>query len=166
MRKIFLAGCVVFLMIGALPVALAQTEGAAPSANCPETPEKIAAILEKNPDGGSGLSAAIAEAVEADPCSAPAVVAAALTATPAQQQAIGVGLALAVAALNATGTAAGRAGAQQILAAMASSVPPGTLAAFTLASLSFGSPVTGGTGGGTNLTTNSCVSPSAPGATC
>jgi hypothetical protein len=157
MRKIFLAGCVMLLMVGAPLVASAQSV-------CPETPEKIAAILAKYPDGGAGLSAAIAKVVEADPCAATAVITVALSATPAQQQAIGIGLALAVAALNATGTVASRAAAQQILTAMASSAPQGTLAAFTLASLSAGSIGTGG--GGSNLTTSNCVSPSAPRAGC
>src|SRR5579862_2962297 len=112
MKKIFLAGCVMLLMVGAPLIAAAQTAAQTTTQTvCPVTPEKIKAIVAQYPDGGAGLSAAIAKAVEADPCAASAVVTAALGATPAQQQALGAGLALAVAALNATGTVASRAAA-------------------------------------------------------
>jgi hypothetical protein len=163
MRRLFLLGCIIFFTVAAPLMASAQTA-------CPEAPAKIAAILAQYPNGGAGLSAAIAQAVEADPCSARAAVSAALSATAAQQQAIGLGLAAAAtffANLAAGGGPdAGAAGAaeQLILAALASA-PGLTQAAFAAAN---GFPALATTlgGGGPNLTTNSCVSPSAPGGSC
>src|SRR5436309_1714460 len=90
MRKLFLIGCVILLMVGAPLRASGQTISASAQA-------KIAAILAQFPNGGPGLSDAIATAVEEDPSLAAAAVAAALTATPAQQQAMGFGLAAAAA---------------------------------------------------------------------
>jgi len=156
MRRLFLVSCVIFLMIGAPLVVSAQTVTAAAQA-------KIAAILAQYPDGGPGLSDAIAAAVEADPSLAQAGVAAAASATRAQQQAIGAGLA-AAAIFFANAGASGAAGLQQIQAAMASA-PSATLAAFN-AGGGATALLTTLAGGGTGLTTNNCVSPSRPGAGC
>ena len=182
MRRLLMLGCVILFGI-ALPYT-ASSQIAAGGA-----PVKVAAILAQFPDGGPGLSDAIAAAVEMDPSLAPAVVAAALTATPAQQQAIGAGLA--IAATFFANAAAGlcpdpqqqqlllhlanpppacpppdiaRKAEQLIQAAMASA-PTLVLTAFAggggFLTLSTGFGV-----GATSFSTNSCISPSGPGGTC
>src|SRR5947208_10014702 len=88
MRRLLLASCIIFFAAATPLSASAQVVNTTAQA-------KIAAILTQFPDGGTGLSDAIALAVEADPSLAPAAVAAANIATPAQQQAIGAGLAIA-----------------------------------------------------------------------
>jgi hypothetical protein len=124
----------------------------------------IATIIAEFPDGGPALSDAIASAVEEDPALASAVAGAALTANPVQQQALGGGLASA-ATFFANSTLPDAIEAQrEIQAAMAGASGP-TQIAFSSA---------GGTTAllttlantGTNLTTNSCVSPSRPGGHC
>jgi hypothetical protein len=127
--------------------------------------QKVAAILAQFPNGGRELSDAIAKAVEADPSLAGAFVAAALTANPAQQKAIGGGLAEAVVYFANNGSDPAKAAQQEIQAAMASA-PGATLFAF----ISGGGATTAlaallGTGGPV-LTTNTCISPSRPGQGC
>ena len=163
MRRLFLFGCVLVLAVGVSLSASGQT--VSPSAQA-----KIAAILAQFPDGGSGLADAIATAVEEDPSLAAAAVAAAANATPAQQQAMGYGLA-AAAAFFASQAAAGGADAdaardaeQQILTAMALA-PPMTQVAFAEGG-GFMSVASSLAGSITTLTTNACVSPSAPGGRC
>jgi len=173
MRRLFLISWIIFVGVATPITASSQTISAAAQA-------KVAAILAQFPDGGPGLSDAIAAAVEANPSLAPAVVAAAVTATPAQQQAIGAGMAIAAAffANAATGLCqqnlpngppcpdvdAARVAEQQILAAMGSAP---TLAQTAFAAGGGFTTLTTLLGGGTtNLSTNSCISPSGPGGTC
>ena len=162
MRRLFLASCVILLMIGAPLSASAQAVSAQAQAT-------IAALLAQYPDGGTGLSNAIAAAVEADPSLAVAAVAAAATATPAQQQAIGFGLAAAATFFANAASGSGpdadfaRAAERTILGAMASA-PAATQTAF--AEGGGFTALTTTLGGGANLTTNTCVSPSQPGGTC
>jgi hypothetical protein len=156
MRQLLLRTCVVLCIVGTPSLALAAVTSAQQQA--------VAAILGQFPDGGQGLADAIAKAIETDPSLADAVVAAALTATPAQQHAIGSGLAAAATFFADSDTAAARAAQQQLQAAMANA-PRVTLTTFNL---------TGGTtgllailtGSGVELTTHNCVSPSQPGNRC
>ena len=166
MRRFFLASCAVLLTLGA---TIAAPTGAVAQTVTAQQQAQVAAILAQFPNGGTGLSDAIAAAVEADPSLAQAVVTAAANATPAQQQAIGFGLAAAAAffAAQAGGTGpaadAARTAEQLIIAAMAAA-PPLTQVAFGegggFQSLALG------LGSGTTLTTNACVSPSNPGGRC
>jgi len=158
MRRLFLAGLVVLFALGTPAIAEAQPVSAAAVA-------KVKALLAEYPDGGPGLQAAIAAAVEADPTFAAAVVFVAPTASAAQQQELGLGLAEAAASFQNSGTPAGIATAQQI-AQIAASGPPALLTAFTLAGGVTGTPVTSSGTGTSNLTTNNCVSPSAAGNKC
>jgi hypothetical protein len=158
MRRFISAVFVVLCMLGAPTLARAQ----------PATPAQIAqvkTIVAAFPDGGPGLQAAIAAAVEADPTLAGAVVAVAATATPAQQQEIGLGLAEAAAFFQNTGTPTGIATANQIKQ-IAQTGPPALVFAFNLALASLAAPIAGGSTGSANLTTNKCVSPSFAAATC
>jgi len=163
MRKLFLASCVALLLFGAPHGALAQTTNARAQA-------AIAAILAQYAEDGSGLSNALAIAVEGDPSLAAAAVAAAGGASAAQQRAIGFGLATAatyfanLAAAGGTGADTAAAALQQIADAM-TSAPGLTQTAFAQAGGSL--PTSTALGGGTGMTTNAnvgrCVSPSAPG---
>ena len=155
MRKMFLVGYVILFTVAAPFAASAQTDAQAQAT--------IAAILAQFPNGGPGLADAIAQAVEADPSLAQAAVAAAQTANPAQQAAIGSGLAQAAIFFANAGTSEAAAAGQQIQTALASA-PAGTLTAFNagggaaaLAALVSGSQT---------LTTNNCVSPNRPGNGC
>ena len=161
MRKFLFAGLLI-LFAFAVPVA-GHAQTVSPAAKA-----KVAAILAQYPQGGPGLQAAIATAVEADPSLSAAVVAAGGTATVVQQQAMGVGLSQAETALAASGTPAGQAGAQQIQQALAGA-PAGMLVAFAGNDPTAGSSPNGGAGGGggTNPTPSStCVSGSAAGGRC
>lgn len=160
MHRILMAGLLLLLALGAPTGAKAQPVPVSPAALA-----KIKAILATYPDGGPQLQAAIAAVVEADPTLATAVVLAAQTATPLQQQELGLGLAEAAAMLRDTGTPAGIAAANQIAQAAATG-PPALLAEFTLASSTTVAPIAGNLAGSSNLTTNRCVSPSAAGARC
>jgi hypothetical protein len=156
MRKPLLAGCVILLLVGGSLFASAQSFGAAAQA-------KVAAILARFPNGGTGLRDAIAAAVETAPSLAQAVVAAAQTATPAQQEAIGGGLAAAAtffaneAAGSGAAADAARNAEQQILAAMASA-PTIAQTAFATAGGPAALAIALG-GSATNMGTD-CVSPS------
>jgi hypothetical protein len=152
MRRFLLSTCLLFCIIGIPAPVSAQDNDTAARA-------KIAAILGQFPDGEQGLADAIAEAVEVDPSLARLVVQAALTATPAQQSAIGAGLAEAAAFFAHSDTASARAAQEQIAAAMATA-PVATLTAYGggAASLMWGS--------GATLTTDNCVSRSRPGKGC
>jgi hypothetical protein len=124
----------------------------------------IAAILARFPNGGTGLSDAISQAIEANPSLVDAVAAAAAAANPAQQQSIGIGLAQAAQFEANSGTAAGQAVQLQIQAVIPTA-PAATVAAFyagggTILLLDIA------TGGAPNLTTSSCVSPSKPHGGC
>lgn len=160
MRKFLFAGLLI-LFAFAVPVA-----GQAQTVN-PAAQAKVAAILAQYPNGGAGLQAAIAGAVEADPSLAAAVVAASNTASVVQQQAMGVGLSQAATALAASGTPAGQAGAQQIQQALAGA-PAGILVAFAGNDPTGGSTPGGGAGGGggSNPTPAGCVSGSAVNGGC
>lgn len=152
MRMFLLRTCLVLFVVGiSAPVSAQDSDTAARA--------KIAAILAQFPDGEQGLADAIAQAVEADPSLASLVVQAALTAKPAQQSAIGAGLAEAAAFFADSDTASARAAQEQIAAAMATA-PVATLTAYGggAASLMWGS--------GATLTTNNCVSRSRPGNGC
>jgi hypothetical protein len=149
MRKLFLVGCIIYFAV-AMPLTAAETVSA-------EAKTKVAAILVQFPDGGAGLSDAIAAAVEADPSLTRAVVAAALSATAAQQQAIGAGLAAAAMAFDEASTGTGadaeaaRKAQQEIQTAMAS--------APTLAQTGFAAYSVAFTGNTTNgIGTSQCVS--------
>ena len=156
MRKLLLRAALVLCVFGMPSLAVAAVT--------PAQQQAVAAILVQFPDGGQGLADAIAQAVETDPSLADAVVAVALTATPAQQQAIGGGLGAAAAFFANSDTAAARAAQQQLQAAMVNA-PTVTLTRFNFA------------GGATallalltsfdlTLTTNRCVSASRPGNRC
>jgi hypothetical protein len=155
MRQAIIRACLA-LIVFVMPIwadAASTSNGSNKAVTAAERAQ-VAAILAQFPNGGSELADAIAKALEADPTLANAVVEAALTATPAQQQAIGGGLALAVAFFAKSDTEKARKAQHEIQAAMAGA-PAGTLGAFVL-SLLFS----------TNITTSSCVSPSRPGAGC
>jgi len=158
MRRILMAGLVILFALGAPAIVKAQPVSAAAVA-------QVKAILAQYPDGGPGLQAAIAAAVEANPTLAAAVVAVAPTANTAQQQELGLGLAEAAAVLQTSGTPEGIAAAQQIQL-LAASGPPALLAAFTLAGGTTGIPIVGGATGTSNLSTSRCISPSGAGRTC
>jgi hypothetical protein len=159
---LLLASCIVSLG-AAPPTAAAQTISAAAQA-------KAAAVLAQFPDGCQGLGDAVAAAVEADPSLAFAFVAAAATATPCQQQAIGAGLAVALTffANIAAGTgpdADAARNAERLIQVALLTAPVTTLTAFSDAG-GFTILATTLGGGSASSTTNSCISPSGPGATC
>jgi hypothetical protein len=94
MRKYFVMTCaaVCLLAFGASGFA-ATTVRSSKSNSSDKQASSISALLAQFPNGGPGLRAAIARAVEADPSLADAVVAAALKAKPEQKRAMGAGLA-------------------------------------------------------------------------
>lgn len=158
MRRILMAGLIVLFALGTPAVADAQ------SPNMPGLAQ-VQAIVASYPDGGPGLQQAIAAAVEANPSWAAAVAFMAQSANLLQQQAMGLGLAEAAAVFENSGTPQGIAAAQQIQQAAASG-PPALQAAFSLASSTTASPITGSSTGSSNLVTSRCISPSGPGARC
>ncbi|HVA12852.1 MAG TPA: hypothetical protein VNF99_06365 [Stellaceae bacterium] len=128
---------------------------------------QIQALLAQYPNGGAGLTAAITAAVEANPALAADVAAVALNANPAQQEAMGTGLADAANFFGSQGTVAGNAARDEILTAAANG-PPDMVAAVDAAI----EPTAGGGPNGAfgGLVSNfqpssqhSCVSPSRPG---
>jgi hypothetical protein len=161
--RLFLAGCAILLGVMAPPSTQGQTVTAAQKA-------KVAAILVQCPDGGPCLSDAIAAAVEADPTLTFAVVAAALIATPEQQQAIGAGMAaaatfFAVAAAGSGPDADAARNAERLIQTAMTTAPTVALTAFAGAG-GFTVLATTLGGGSASLTTSTCVSPSGPGASC
>jgi hypothetical protein len=103
--------------------------------------------------------------VEADPSLASVVVAAALTANPAQQTAIGTGLANAAVFFANSSSPNAKAAQQQLQAAIASA-PTSTVTAFNIGGGAIALLSLLGTSTSTQLTTNNCVSPSRPGNGC
>src|SRR5581483_11111062 len=97
MRTMLLRLALVLGVLGVTGLAVAQT-GADPQST-------IASLVAANP-APTVLAAAIAAAVAADPSLASAVATFAATATPAQQNALCVGLAQAIASLGTSKTAA------------------------------------------------------------
>jgi len=160
MRALFLRA---FVALCVLSVPIAVISAPANAQN--QQQATIAAILAQYPDGGQGLADAIAAAVEADPSLAQAAVTAALTANPAQQQAIGTGLAEAATFFANSSSPGARTAQQQLQAAMASA-PASTLTAFNAGGGAAALLSLLGGGGGTGLTTSNCVSPNRPGAGC
>lgn len=158
MRRILMVGLLILFAVGAPAVAHAQP------ANPPGLAQ-VEAIIATHPNGGPGLQQAIAAAVEAQPGWAAAVVVAARSANVLQQQALGLGLAEAVAWLRRRGSPSDLAAADEIVQA-AASAPPAMLATFTIASSTTVAPIANGLTGSSNLVTNNCVSPSAPGHRC
>jgi hypothetical protein len=154
MRGYLLAIWVLFGIFGTATVASA-------AAVSPQAHAQAEAILAQYPDGGPGLRAAIAAAVEADPSFAAAVIDAAATANPLQQQAIGAGLADAVNFFAAIGNDWARAAQATILAALSNAAPV-VAAAFTAAV----GPTVAQSGlsppSGLSMSTNRCVSRSRP----
>ena len=183
MKKCLLAACVFLCALGPL-VAAAQVRNHnvdpgrfasnpnqlslgnpnSPAGPGPAREAQIAALLAEFPQGGSGLRAAIARAVEEDPSLAKAVVASTGKANPAQQLAIGEGLAdadLFFARLNTPEAIQ----AQELIETAMASAPSGVLAGFAFAGgNAVPEPIPGI--GNAGLTTNGCVSPSRPGLRC
>jgi len=148
MRKFLLRVCLVVCVFGMPALATAAPDAGQQA--------KVATMLAEHPNGGRELAHEIALAVEADPGLADALVAAALNANQAQQQAIGAGLAEALLFFANSDTPAAKAAQQEIQAAMAGA-PAGTLTAFNTALFN---------GNGLTLTTSNCVSPSRPANGC
>lgn len=123
-------------------------------------PAQVKALLAEFPNGGPGLRAAIARAVELDPALADDVVSVAAQASAAQQQAMGQGLADSATFFEDAGTNSGHAAAAKIEAAIQSG-PPGLLGGFARAGGPNIGPEVPGVDGPT-LTTNNCVSQSSP----
>jgi hypothetical protein len=169
--------CFVLCVIGVVSSLAAIPAGAATSAGpgtpatprvCKQTtdqPVRVKKILDAFPNGGQGLSDAIAKAVEADPCLASAIVAAALDANAAQQSAIGTGLADA-AIFFANSDSPDAKEAQEILQAAIASAPGGTISAFNVGGGPTALSTLPGSTAGPALTTSGCVSPSRPGNGC
>jgi hypothetical protein len=159
-RRYLLMACVLLGMLGLPILGSAQT-----TTPTPQQTQAVAAILAQFPAGGPGLRAAIARAVEANPSLAYAVVAAAATANPDQQKAMGEGMADARDFYAKLGSPFAVA-AQQLIQSAILSAPPAMLIAFNIAvqqsSLALAIPGTGGP----SVTTNTCVSPSRPGNGC
>lgn len=183
MKKSLLTACVFLCAFGGSAMAVQAGNGnldsggsgsqrAVLSLNTPNTPAsrdsaceaQIAALLAEFPKGGPGLRAAITRAVEEDPSLAHAVVTCARDANPAQQLAMGEGLAdadLFFARLNTPEAIR----AQQLIETAMASAPQGVLAGFAFAGgNAVPQPIPGV--GNAGLTTNACVSPSEPGLRC
>lgn len=165
MRKLILAACLGLGVIAMSPASFAQ-QGAPQITQAMR--DQVSALLAQYPDGGAPLAAAITAAVEANPALAYAIASAAFSATPAQQTAMGTGLADAANYFANLNTGNGTNDANEIVAAIATG--PAVMIAAADAEIS---PTAGGGGGGTagGLATNntsgsgqsSCVSPSRPG---
>jgi hypothetical protein len=163
MRKYFLAACLFLGIFAVMPPVFAQD--AAGEA-------QIQAIVAQYPDGGPGLVAAITAAVETNPALAADVSFVAFNATPAQQEAMGTGLANAANYFADQHTPAGDLAYNEIMTAAANG-PPTLIAAVDAAV-----EPTAGNGRNGNvpfgqLVSDSvhdqqqrCVSPSKPGPSC
>ena len=164
MRAILLRTIVVLALGAPMVLASAPAGATTEAVGTAFQRQAIANLLAQYPDGGQALADAIAQAVEADPSLARVTAAAALSAPPAQQQAIGMGLAEA-ALFFANGNSVRAQEAQQQIQAAIALAPTGALTAFN---------TSGGTtalltslgAGGLSLTTSTCVSPSRPGSRC
>src|SRR5262249_32641286 len=119
------------------------------------------------PDGGADLSAAVAAVVEADPSLATALITAAASVSPAQEQAIGAGLAVAASFFGRASTPAARPAATALQLAALNADPQPRASFFPVLAAGSATQTLPGTGS-TGLTTNGCkvVSPSAPGQGC
>jgi len=164
MRKSFLAARAVALMLGALTLVPVQSAAVVNLCHCGANPQ-IAALLAEYPDGGPGLRAAIAGAVEADATLATAVVAASCVANAAQKMAMGAGLGDAASFFakigsNLPGNLEGVIRAELVCA------DPVMLTAYVSAT----SPPGTGNGNPGNITNSNvgptCISPSTPGHGC
>ncbi len=90
MRKLLLIICTAIGLVGLVP--LTGVGGLDAQAQY-DVDARVRSVLAQFPGGGPGLRAAIAVLLESDPRLADAVVLAAQSATPAQKQAIGYGIA-------------------------------------------------------------------------
>jgi hypothetical protein len=163
MRKCFLAALGIALLIGGTVTAPIPLVSAAEAAG-PINPQ-VAALLRQYPDGGPGLRAAIARLVEGDASLAEAVVAAAETANPAQQTAMGAGLGDAQDFFAKIGSDFALHAAALIRAAVIDAGPI-LLAGYLSAVTPNDANVIPGTNNSVGNTTSACISPSKPGGRC
>jgi hypothetical protein len=136
MPKMWLAALIVIAACGLPRPGLTAT---------PEQSAEVAAVLAQYPNGGPGLAAAVARAVEADPVLAALFVSAASTASQAVAQAIGTGLGTAASFFAQLGTVWAKTALGVIVSAVASA-PADVSTAFAAAS-------------GPTLTTSSALDP-------
>lgn len=153
---------VLLLALAGFGACLAPVAASAQTGQSNSIDSRVAAMLAAFPTGGPGLRAAVAKAVEADLNMVQLLLVAAQSETAAQKQAIGAGLADALAFFRKLGTAGQRAAA--VLLAVMRGADVETRLGFLLATDPAFSKIIPyfDTAGG--ITTNSCthVSPASP----
>ncbi len=160
MRKRWLALCLATCVLGAstpAPAGWFDEKGQFVGTVSPEITE----LLRVFPAGGPGLRAAIARAVEADPSLADDAVFVTGSANTCQRESCRAGLADAASSLANNGSAAARAAAQRIRAALGPGNPDTSVAACLLHAPDLAPGILGFSKAGP--ATSGCVSPSRPG---